>query len=101
MWLERTRTDPASGYTLTSYVESGELREVLQAYPSYPRIVSILYAANRHQPRRVKVFIEWIAEVYRRQSSLQVPADDPLAVQTRLADHSLPNGQVRNGHVTS
>ncbi|WP_082771314.1 LysR family transcriptional regulator [Burkholderia sp. PAMC 26561] len=91
----------ASGYTLTSYVESGDLREVLQAYPSYPRIVSILYAANRHQPRRVKVFIEWIAEVYRRQSSLQVPADDPLAGQTRLADHSPPNGQVRNGHVTS
>jgi len=69
----------ASRYTLFSYLKSGALREVLQAYPSYPRPVSVLYAANRHQPRRVKVFIEWIAEIYRRQSSLQIAADDPLS----------------------
>ena len=89
----------ASSYTLSSFLESGALREVLQAYPSYPRVVSILYAANRHQPRRVKVFIEWIAEVYKRQSSLQVPADDLLAGQTRVSGHA---GHVAQpGHVTS
>jgi LysR family transcriptional regulator for bpeEF and oprC len=88
-----------SSYTLSPYLESGALREVLQAYPSYPRVISILYAANRHQPRRVKVFIEWVAEVYRRQSSLQVPADDLLAGQTRVASHA---GLVdQPGHVTS
>ncbi len=46
----------ASSYTLSSYLENGALKEVLQAYPSYPRVVLILYAANWHQPRRVKVF---------------------------------------------
>jgi LysR family transcriptional regulator for bpeEF and oprC len=62
-------------------------------------VVSILYAANRHQPRRVKVFIEWIAEIYKRQSSLQVPADDVPAGQRRAsgsAEHVGPPG-----HVTS
>jgi len=83
----------ASSYTLSSYLESGALLEVLQTYPSYPRVVSILYAANRHQPRRVKVFIEWIAEIYRRQTSLQVAADDLHAGHTGYAD--------RASHVTS
>jgi LysR family transcriptional regulator for bpeEF and oprC len=70
----------ASSYTLEQYLESGALREVLAGFPSYPRVVSIMYAANRHQPRRVRVFIEWIAEVYSRQPSLQVPVEADLHV---------------------
>src|SRR6202521_4714381 len=50
----------ASSYTLSSYLESGALVEVLQAYPSYPRVVSILYAANRNWPRRGNGAIEWM-----------------------------------------
>jgi LysR family transcriptional regulator, regulator for bpeEF and oprC len=64
----------ASSYTLASFLANGTLREVLRSYPSYPRVVSILYAANRHQPRRVRAFIDWVAEIYKRQPSLQVPS---------------------------
>jgi LysR family transcriptional regulator for bpeEF and oprC len=70
----------ASSYTLARYMENGALKEVLAGFPSYPRVVSIMYAANRHQPRRVRVFIEWIAEVYSRQPSLQVPVEADLHV---------------------
>jgi LysR family transcriptional regulator, regulator for bpeEF and oprC len=83
----------ASSYTLSPYLENGRLIEVLGAYPSYPRVVSILYAANRHQPRRVKVFIEWIAEIYKRQSSLQIAGDDLLAGHPGPTHHA--------SHVTS
>ncbi len=61
----------ASSYTLAPYIESGALRAVLKAYPSDPRVVSILYAANRHQPRRVRVFIDWLTTVFARQPALQ------------------------------
>lgn len=61
-----------SSYTLDPYVSNGTLKEVLREYPSYPRIVSVLYAANRHQPRRVRVFIDWVAELYSRLPSFQV-----------------------------
>ena len=62
----------SSSYTLDPLIRSGALREVLSAYPSYPRVVSVLYAANRHQPRRVRVFIDWVAQLYGRLPSFQV-----------------------------
>ncbi|WP_250513755.1 LysR family transcriptional regulator [Caballeronia sp. INDeC2] len=62
----------SSSYTLDPLVRSGALKEVLNAYPSFPRVVSVLYAANRHQPRRVRVFIDWVAELYGRLPSFQV-----------------------------
>lgn len=62
----------SSSYTLDPLVKSGALKEVLREYPSYPRVVSVLYAANRHQPRRVRVFIDWVAELYSRLPSFQV-----------------------------
>jgi LysR family transcriptional regulator, regulator for bpeEF and oprC len=55
-----------SSYTLDPLIKSGALREVLMEYPSHARVVSVLYAANRHQPRRVRVFIDWVAELYGR-----------------------------------
>jgi LysR family transcriptional regulator for bpeEF and oprC len=60
-----------SSYTLAPYLESGALRQVLADYPSAPRVVSVLYAANRHQPRRVRVFIDWVAELYARLPAFQ------------------------------
>ncbi len=53
-----------SSYTLDPLLKSGQLVEVLKDYPSHARIVSVLYAANRHQPRRVRVFIDWVAKLY-------------------------------------
>jgi LysR family transcriptional regulator, regulator for bpeEF and oprC len=60
-----------SSYTLGPNIERGQLREVLTDFPSYPRVVSILYASNRHQPRRVRVFIDWVAELYAGMPALQ------------------------------
>jgi len=56
----------SSSYTLDPYLRSGTLRRVLVEYPTHPRVVSVLYAANRHQPRRVRVFIDWVADLYSR-----------------------------------
>lgn len=45
------------------YLESGELEEILPQYRPAPMPVSLVYANRRHQPRRVQVFMAWIAEI--------------------------------------
>ncbi|KMZ11270.1 putative transcription regulator protein of MDR efflux pump cluster [Candidatus Burkholderia humilis] len=64
----------SSSYTLNPLLRSGKLVEVLKDYPSHARVVSVLYAANRHQPRRVRVFIDWVAELYSRLPIFQEKA---------------------------
>lgn len=44
-------------------LESGELEEVLPQYPPAPMPVSLLYANRRHLPKRVQVFMAWMAEI--------------------------------------
>ncbi|WP_250461914.1 LysR family transcriptional regulator [Microbulbifer litoralis] len=44
-------------------LESGELEEVLPQFPPAPMPVSLLYANRRHLPKRVQVFMAWMAEI--------------------------------------
>ncbi|RDK00777.1 LysR family transcriptional regulator [Paraburkholderia lacunae] len=58
-------------YILGPYVATGALREILVDYPSVPRPISILYSPNRHLPHRIRVFVDWIAEVFAREPLMQ------------------------------
>ncbi len=89
----------ASSYTLSAFIAKGQLVEVLRAYPSYPRVVSILYAANRHQPRRVRVFIDWIAEIFQRRPSLQVPV--PPIARASVEKHDSHDQQAQQDRITT
>jgi DNA-binding transcriptional LysR family regulator len=48
-----------------SLLESGELVEVLPDFRCAPMPVSLLYPNRRHLPRRVRVFMDWVAELLR------------------------------------
>ncbi len=50
---------PTAG--MRALVEAGRLKEVLKDYRAAPMPVTLLYAHRRHQPRRVRVFMEWLA----------------------------------------
>jgi LysR family transcriptional regulator for bpeEF and oprC len=54
-------------YSLMPYVRSGALCEILKDYPSPPRPISIMYPANRNLPRKVRVFADWVADVFARE----------------------------------
>ncbi len=43
-------------------IDAGKLVEVLPQYPPEPMPVTLLYANRRNQPKRVRVFMDWIAE---------------------------------------
>ena len=44
-------------------IEQGSLVEVLPQYPAEPMPISLLYAHRRNLPRRVQVFMNWVADI--------------------------------------
>jgi DNA-binding transcriptional LysR family regulator len=40
---------------------AGRLVEILPAWRAAPMPVSLIYPNRRHQPRRVQVFMQWLA----------------------------------------
>ena len=43
-------------------VDAGLVKEILLDYRAEPTPMTLLYASRRHLPRRVRVFMEWLAE---------------------------------------
>jgi LysR family transcriptional regulator, regulator for bpeEF and oprC len=60
-----------ASFPLAPYVKTGALVEILKDFPSSPRLVSIMYARNRHLPRKVRVFADWVADVFARDPLTQ------------------------------
>lgn len=49
------------------YLDSGELVEVLADYPSPGIPISVLYPSQRLLSPRVRVFVDWVGELYRER----------------------------------
>ena len=56
---------PAVG--VAEHLERGELVSVLEGWQAPAMPVSLLYARQRHVPRRVQAFMQWLSEVLRSQ----------------------------------
>ncbi|MFJ4195703.1 LysR substrate-binding domain-containing protein [Pseudomonas sp. NPDC089534] len=51
-------------YRMQSQIDQGLIREVLPGMPPPPMPVSVLYPHNRHLSPRVRVFVDWLSEVF-------------------------------------
>lgn len=51
-------------YRMAELIEQGAMREILVDTPPPPMPVSVLYPHNRHLSPRVRVFVDWLAEVF-------------------------------------
>jgi DNA-binding transcriptional LysR family regulator len=51
-------------YRVTKQLDAGSLRVILAAYPPPPMPVSVLYPQNRQLSSRVRVFAEWLTEIF-------------------------------------
>jgi len=58
-------------HLMLPFLAKGELVEVLREYRPAPRPISVLYAPNRHLTRKVRVLIDWMAELFKRHPCLQ------------------------------
>jgi DNA-binding transcriptional LysR family regulator len=52
-------------YGVRAQLDSGQLVELMPQYRAAPMPVSLIYANRRHQPRRVRVFMDWLDEILR------------------------------------
>lgn len=55
------------GPGVRKYLDSGELVEVLPQFRAAPMPISLLYGNRRHQPKRVRAFMDWVVSVIQRQ----------------------------------
>ncbi|WP_409076350.1 LysR family transcriptional regulator (plasmid) [Pantoea sp. C3] len=51
---------------LEPYIETGRLTEILSDYATVTKPVSILYPDRRYLPPKVRVFIEWFSELFKK-----------------------------------
>ncbi|HCC0887185.1 TPA: LysR family transcriptional regulator [Salmonella enterica] len=52
---------------LEPHIRSGELVELFPGYPTVPKPVSVLWPDRRHLSPNVRVFVDWISELFRRR----------------------------------
>lgn len=53
------------------YLRSGQLKEILPQWKPQPMPISAVYPHNRHLSSKVRVFVEWVAEIFERCPLLQ------------------------------
>lgn len=53
-------------YLVSPLLESGELVEVLPQWTPPPLPISVVYLHNRHLSPKVRVFVDWVSELFRK-----------------------------------
>jgi LysR family transcriptional regulator for bpeEF and oprC len=51
-------------YMLDKHVEAGRMVQLLPDWRSDPVPVHVVYPQNRHLSAKVRVFVEWVAELF-------------------------------------
>ena len=51
-------------YRIAELINQGVMQEILIDTPPPPMPVSVLYPQNRHMSPRVRVFVDWLAEIF-------------------------------------
>jgi LysR family transcriptional regulator for bpeEF and oprC len=66
-------------YLLMRHVEEGRLVQVLPDWVSDPLPVHIVYPQNRHMSAKVRVFVEWVSEVFANHPQMRLGAQPAFA----------------------
>lgn len=69
-------------YLLRDHLESGRMVQILPDWVSDPIPINIVYPQNRHLSTKVRVFVEWVAELFDSHPSMRVRALAPTAATT-------------------
>jgi LysR family transcriptional regulator for bpeEF and oprC len=65
-------------YLLDEHVAAGRMVQLLPDWTSEPLPVHLVYPQNRHLSAKVRVFVEWVADLFAQQPLLQMQAVQPL-----------------------
>lgn len=56
----------APRYMVAPFIASGQLKEVLSQWTPPPLPISVVYLHNRHLSPKVRVFVDWVSELFRQ-----------------------------------
>jgi len=73
-------------YLMMQHVAEGSIVRVLGDWSSEPLPVHVVYPQNRHLSAKVRVFVEWVADLFARHPYMQVGAQPRLE---RLEDEAV------------
>ncbi|MGH8807131.1 MAG: LysR family transcriptional regulator [Noviherbaspirillum sp.] len=62
-------------FSARPYLESGELEQVLEDWCVDPVPMHVVYPQNRHLSAKVRIFVEWIAEMFADHPAFQLDGD--------------------------
>ena len=62
-----------ASYKLEELLATRQIELVLEDWTSAPLPVNVVYPQNRHLSAKVRVFVEWVADLFAAQPSLQLP----------------------------
>jgi LysR family transcriptional regulator for bpeEF and oprC len=63
-----------ASYTIEPHIESGKLELLLEDWGSTPMPVNVVYPQNRHLSAKVRVFVEWVADLFTSHPGFQIKA---------------------------
>ena len=69
-------------YLLLQHVAAGRMVQLLPDWTSEPLPVHIVYPQNRHLSAKVRVFVEWVAELFANHPGMRLPKAPPPAART-------------------
>jgi LysR family transcriptional regulator for bpeEF and oprC len=61
-----------ASYMVEPYEASGELTALLEDWTSLPLPINIVYPQNRHLSAKVRVFVEWVADLFMTHPSMKL-----------------------------
>lgn len=63
-----------ASYTVDPHIESGALELLLEDWGSTPLPINVVYPQNRHLSAKVRVFVEWVADLFMSHPGFQSKA---------------------------
>jgi LysR family transcriptional regulator for bpeEF and oprC len=63
-----------ASYTIEPHLESGALELLLEDWGSTPLPINVVYPQNRHLSAKVRVFVEWVADLFTSHPGFQIKA---------------------------
>ncbi|NYT59319.1 LysR family transcriptional regulator [Alcaligenaceae bacterium] len=85
-----------SRYMVAPLLESGQLREILTEWTPPPQPISVVYLHNRHLSPKVRVFVDWVSELFRHCALMSgCKYKDLLEHECAFAGKEKPQATVR------
>lgn len=70
------------GFVIEAMLADGRLTTILDDWTIDPLPVHVVYPQNRHLSAKVRVFVEWVAELFANHPGMRLPKAPPPAART-------------------